>query len=217
MNDNIYLIAGGASLASFDFSLLKGKDIIVVNKAILDVPFAKYFLTIDYTFIDHKLNNVKKIFQQSKATKVFIANLYPNYMIEEEGRIIDMRSNYVYKLNDFDMIIKSYNNSGIGFNFNDFRSGDNSGFCALQLAICLGYKNIHLLGYDLHAEKITHYHGGYGKSIEQFNKILNKYTSNFLYTLKILKWKHNDIKLYNYSTNSPLNKIIEKKQLEDIK
>ena len=217
MKEEVYLIAGGTSLKGFDFSLLKGKDIIAVNKAILDVPFAKYFITIDYTFIDHKLNDIKKIFPNSKATKVFIANLSPYYMVEEKGRIVDTRTNYVYDLSKFDMVIKSRYKSGVGFNFNQFAHGNNSGFCALQLAICLGYKKIHLLGYDLCvSEDRTHYHSGYRQNKEIFNSKLKEYLNNFLYTLKILKLRQPDIEIYNYSSNSLLPKT-NLKNLEHIK
>ncbi len=205
MKDEVFIIAGGTSLKGFDFSKLKNKDVIAVNKSLLDAPFAKYFLTMDYTLIDHKLNDIHNVFQNSKATKIFIANLCPDYMIEEKGRIIDNRTNYVYDLSKFDMIIKSRYTAGVGFNFNQFTHGNNSGFCGLQLAICLGYKKIHLLGYDLCvSEKGTHYHKGYRQNIEKFNIKLKEYLDNFLYTLKILKFRKSDIEIYNYSSNSEL-------------
>ena len=216
MNNEVFIVAGGTSLQGFEFSKLKDKDVIAVNKAILDVPTAKYFITMDYTFIDHKLNDIKKIFQNSKATKIFIANLYPYYMIEEKGRIVDTRTNYVYDLSKFDMVIKSKYKSGIGFNFNQFAHGNNSGFCGLQLAICLGYKKINLLGYDLQVGETTHYHSGYKQNKEIFNSRLQKYLDNFLYTLKILKIKQSDIEIYNYSSNSLLPKT-NLKNLEYIK
>jgi hypothetical protein len=217
MKNDIYIVAGGTSLKEFNFSKLKGKDIIAVNKSILDVPFAKYFITMDYTFIDKKLKVGDKVkFEQSKATKIFIANLCPKYMSEKDGRIIDKRTNYIYKLNAFDMIIKSQYNIGIGWNFNQFVHGNNSGFCALQLAICLGYTNIHLLGYDLCiSENDTHYHKGYKQDPQKFNEKLKKYLSNFIYTLKILKMRRPNIKIYNYSSKGLLT-FTTMKSLEDI-
>ncbi len=216
MMKEIYIIAGGTSLKGFDFSKLKNKDVIVVNKAILDAPFAKYFITMDYTFIDKKLKEKKFVFEQSKANKIFIVNLCPEYMIEERGTIIDTRTNYVYDLNQFDMIIKSRFSKGVGFDFNKFSHGSNSGFCGLQLAICLGYKKIHLLGYDLQSSQSqTHYHQGYGQNITKFNEKLEQYLSNFKCALKILKFRHPDIEIYNYSPKSLLS-MTTMKSLEEI-
>lgn len=216
MKSDVYIIAGGTSLINFDFDKLKGKDIIAVNKSILDVPFAKYFITMDYTFIDKKLKEKKSIVKQSKATKIFIANLCPDYMIEAHGRIVDTRNNYIYRLNDFDMIIKSHYKTGIGWNFNQFVHGNNSGFCGLQLAICLGYEHIHLLGYDLYiSENETHYHGGYNQNPEKFNNKLQQYLGEMIYALKILKMHKPNIKIYNYSPKSLLT-VSNMKSLEQI-
>jgi len=212
----IYIVAGGNSLRDFDFSKLKNKEIIAVNKSILDVPFAKYFITMDYTFINKKLKEKKGILLNSQATKVFILNLLPDYMVERDGRIIDIRFNYVYELNLFNMIIKSYNKHGIGYSFKDFKHGNNSGFCALQMAICLGYTKIHLLGFDLMAEKETHYHGGYNQNPETFRLRLKIYLENFLYSFQSLKIERPDIEIYSYCENSPLNALLKVKKLEDI-
>ena len=218
MND-VYIVAGGTSLEKFDFSKLKGKEIIAVNKAILDAPFAKYFITMDFSFMDKKLKGDERDkFEVSKATKVFIANLYPKYMIEYDGRIIDRRNNYVYQLNDFDIIIKSHYKTGIGYEFNKFAHGNNSGFAALQLAICLGYINIHLLGFDLKTSfSKTHYHKGYNQNLKKLNIKLEEYGNNFISVLKILRFRRRDIKIYNYSPKSLINSLTIAKNLEDIK
>lgn len=157
----VYIVCGGPSLQGFDFSKLKGKDVIVVNKSIMDVPWAKYFVTMDFTF----LGKVPQDCLHNEATKIFIANFAPEYpyMKEHRGRIIDSRMGKVYDLAKFDVVMKSRNLEGLGFSFKDFRSGENSGFCAFQLAVLLGYKSIHLLGVDLVVKgDDTHYHGGYG-------------------------------------------------------
>jgi len=178
------------------------------------LPFAKYFITMDYTFIDKKLKIEEML--NIKSTKIFIANLCPDYMIEERGLIVDTRNNYVYCLNDFDVIIKSRVGWGLGAALNNFAHGDNSGFCAFQLAVCLGYKNIHLLGIDLNAKKKTHYHNGYNQNIVQFNKKLTAYADAFQHAFIILKIKHRNINIYNYSPKSVINEMVCPKKLEDI-
>jgi len=157
----VYVVCGGPSLIGFDFEKLRAQDVIVVNKSIVDVPWAKYFITMDFTF----LAKVPKECLSGGSTKVFVANFAPEYpyMAEVDGRIVDTRFNKVYTLNAFDMIIKSWRLDGLGTAFYDFRSGENSGFCAFQLAVLLGYDKINLLGVDLVVqEEKTHYHGGYG-------------------------------------------------------
>jgi len=209
-NKTVYIIGGGYSLKGFNFNKLKNKDTIVINKVIKYVPNPTYFITIDYTALK-KISSIKL----DKTTKVFIANFAHPYMKEEKGYIIDKRTNLIYDLTDFDMIIKSHQFEGIGFNWNDFRNGNNSGYCALQLAILLGYKNIYLLGIDLCVDKKSHFHEGYGRPIPYMKKRLNEYTQYFIPTLKQLK-KENKMNMYSCSVISKLNDIIPYIPLEKI-
>ena len=209
MRKEVYIVGGGYSLKNFDFNKLKDKDTIVVNKSIKHVPNPTYFITIDFTALKKipPINNIS-------PTKIFIANFTKPYLQEKEGRIVDVRFPLIYKLEDFDMIIKSYKTEGMGIKFNDFRNGDNSGYCALQLAIVLGYTEIHLLGIDLVIGEETHWHDGYGESKEKFGKKLDKYYENFVVGLNELKSKRPDIKVVSCSPISKLNETIPYKELE---
>ena len=210
MRKEVYIIGGGNSLKDFNFNKLKDKDTIVVNKAIKYVPNPTYFITMDFTAL-------KKIdcdlIAPSIFTRVFIANFAKPYLTEKNGQIVDTRSGLVYTLNDFTTIIKSYEEEGIGTQFYDFRSGNNSGYCALQLAVLLGYDRIYLLGMDLLAPEQTHFHGGYGESKEIFNLKLEGYYTNFVTGLKELKEKCPNIQVYSCSKISRLKDILPYKEI----
>jgi len=202
-NNEVYIIGGGSSLIGFDFSKLENKTTITVNKGITYVPNLNYFVTMDFTAL-------KKIppIEGSKATKIFIANLAESCLQEKDGQLVDVRFGLVYKLEDFDMIIKSRKKDGIGYDFKDFRNGENSGFCALQLAVILGYETIYLYGMDLTIGKETHFHGGYGQAKDKFQKKLDLYYSYFEQAIKKIKDEHK-IKIYSCSKTSRLNSLIE--------
>lgn len=201
---SIYIVGGGNSLKGFNFNKLSNKDTIVVNKAISYVPNPTYFVTMDFTFLA-KMKN--KDVPLSNATKIFIANFAKPYLKENNGKIVDTRFDLVYKLEDFDMIIKSHKETGMGLTFNDFRTGNNSGYCALQLAILLGYERIYLLGMDLTIDKETHFHGGYGESKEKFKQRLEGYYNNFKIGLNQIN-KNQNVKIYSCSKISKLNNLI---------
>jgi len=211
----VYIVGGGPSLKDFDFSKLNGHHVIAVNKSIFDVHHANYFLTIDYTFL-RKIDLIK--FNQINTTKVFVINFVNNYIKEVSGRIIDTRWNLPYDLKPFDVIIKSKSINGFGNTFGDFRNGNNSGFCALQLAILLGYTRINLLGFDLSIDKNkTHYHSGYSGTIQsQFLSRLDEYYKFFENGLIQLKDENPEIKIVSCSPISRLNQIIDYVNIEEI-
>jgi hypothetical protein len=213
----VFIVAGGPSLRGFDFNLLRNRETITVNKSVLVVPNPKYFITVDFTFL-RKLKNLN-LQTRNNLTKVFIACMHFPYMIEDDGRILDTRNGIIYDLRDFDVIIKSYVVAGIGYSFNEFRNGLNSGFCALQLAVLLGYKKIYLMGVDLmvlrSATTHTHYHEGYLQSPSKFVKNLEEYHQHFVTALTWLK-RDTDIEVISLSRISKLNNMIEFKEFSGV-
>jgi len=208
MKEEVYIIGGGYSLTDFDFDKLEDEDTIAINKSMTYIPNLNYFITMDFTAL-HKINSIQNL----NATKVFIANFTVPYLKEIDGRIVDTRFNLVYKLEEFDMIIKSYNIEGFGVQWNKFSHGMNSGYCALQLAILLGYKTINLLGIDLISDKGTHFHGGYGQTKEKFDIKLEQYYNYFYKSLLSLKELYSDINIYSCSDISRLNTILPYKKI----
>lgn len=202
----VYIVGGGASLKGFDFDKLKNKDTIAINKSLFYLDNPTYFITMDYTFLK-KTNNISLF----NIPKFFVTNLSTGDLIEKNGQFIDKKTTYILK--DFDIIIKSYKAEGIGFKWNDFRNGRNSAYCGLQLAILLGYKKINLLGIDLViTDNQSHFHGGYGESIERFNKKLERYYQYFEEGIKEIQQKAN-IKIYSCSAVSRLNNILSYKEV----
>jgi len=210
---SVFIIGGGTSLQNFDFSRLAFQDTIAVNKAIFDTPFPKYFITSDYTFL-RKINLTA--FNCIKTTKVFIANKSHKYLREINGRIIDTRLNLIYNLECFNVIIKSYTRSGMGYNFADFRNGENSGFCALQLAAILGYEKVYLLGIDLTCMEKTHYHEGYKQNPTKFTQKLNIYYEEFIKGIIQYRKLFPTREIISCSSISRLNDTLQYENIKDI-
>ena len=126
----------------------------------------------------------------------------------KDGKFKHVHSGYIYNLFSMNMIIKNAGVEGIGFEFKDFRTGYNSGFCAFQLAVLLGYKKIHLLGFDLcENNSKTHYHSKYKNRKTINNKMFEKFYTNFVLAIKILKEK-TDIEIISHSKISRLNNSV---------
>jgi len=214
MKDRIFIVAGGPSLQGFDFSLLKDEDTIVVNKSIFHVPTPNYFITSDYTFLRKIDINT---FRSIKTTKCFVINRSHDFLKEINGQVVDTRFNLIYRLGDFTLLIKSWKRSGMGLTFNEFRNGENSGYCALQLAIILGYEKIYLLGIDLVSqENRTHFHQGYGKDVESFNKILDIYHKEYIIGITEVKTLKPQVEITSCSSISPLNYVLPYVDIKDI-
>lgn len=212
MINTCFVIGGGPSLIGFNFSQLNGRDVIAVNKAILEVPNLKYFITVDYTFLK---KIPKQRFIASTASKFFVADFSHPFLKEQKGQIVDTRFNLVYDLQDYDTIIKAKKQDGFGFSFNDFRTGLNSGYCALQLALILGYEKIYLLGFDLNVNGVmTHFHGGYGERPEKFSPKLTTYFDKFRDGLIYLT-RETDRKVFSCSPTSRLNDLIPYKPVQE--
>ena len=209
-NNKVFIVGGGPSLQSFDFKTLNGHDIIAVNKSIEFIDKVKYFLTMDYTFLKKTDLTINEINNKSEHS-VFILNNEHNYISQINGVFTDTRYNLRYEdLDLFDNIIISSsqtdNITGFGLTLDNFQHGNNSGYCALQLALLLGYDEIYLLGFDLNKVKNqTHFHRGYKQSLSQFDSKLNQYRSNFANSIKL----SNATNIFTINNNSYLNTYIK--------
>lgn len=208
-----FIIGGGPSLKGFDFSQLEGEDVIVTNAAISYVKHAKYFVTMDYQILS-KISNIFEKAKSKNCETIFVANFAREYMKFQNGHIIDIRNRQAYKqVHLFDHVIRStgftHPNKGFGDNWDEFQNGRNSGFCAIQLALLLGYKEVYLLGFDMGITKrATHFHTGYRQTTSRFAKNLQTYLTLFKQTLKRYKGKN---RIISCTPNSPLNQFVKHK------
>jgi len=215
VSKSIAIVGGGPSLKNFDFEQLRNIETIVTNVAILDVPEPTYFITVDYTFLS-KISNQINLFKNTNCTKIFVADLAHKNLVERDGHIVDTRIRLIYKLEMFDIIIKARGQIGMGLTFNDFRTGVNSGYCALQLAVLLGYTKVYLFGIDLCINEHMHYHAQY-RNNSQFLNRLKIYENYFIRGLKQLKRARPNIELISCSSISSLNKEIPYLNWKDLK
>jgi len=201
----IFIVGGGPSLVGFGFSSLTDKCTLAVNKSVFHIPNLNYFISVDYTFL-RKVS--KEVFNSIRVKKFFVADFsYPS-LKEVNGQITDTRYDMTYDLRDYNVLIRARKQEGIGYTFDDFRTGRNSGFCALQLAVIFGFRKIYLLGMDLNQRGKTHYHEGYGERVKTFVPKLDKYYDYFKIGLEQLHQERPDIQVVSCSPISRLNDVI---------
>ena len=148
-----FIIAGGPSLAGFDFERLRDEKVIAINRAFEYVPWADILFFMDnrfYKYVHSEAFGAKalKTWNEFEGFKVFL-----NLM----GRKYDD----VYS-------VRSLGRTGVSPSIaKGLFHGNNSGVGALNLAVTLKASPIYLLGYDMKygtdakGKKKTHFHSGY--------------------------------------------------------
>jgi hypothetical protein len=135
--------------APYKCKIPDGVDLIVVNDEIVNYPNAKYFVTLDYALSAKIFDDFE--FRRFKGCKVFILCLHG--AVKDGYTVHDEKFNLEYNLAPFGMIIKSRKMEGISNGFKDFRNNGNSGLAAVQFALCMGYRNIHIYGIDMNSSE----------------------------------------------------------------
>lgn len=188
-----FIIGGGPSLSGFDWTKLKGKRTIGVNRA-----FEKFDPTINFSMDTRFLAwlergvyglDVRKKFRKSAAYIVwqctYIAQL-PIFI-------------YIIKVHKMDYYTgcRAFTDSlknGIGH-------GDNSGYGALNLACCLGANPIYLLGFDMkHENGKSHWHEGHPADQKEEN--VKKWIGHFGWAAPLIKSR--GFRVINLNPNSAL-------------
>ena len=176
----VYIVGGGPSLRDFDFSTLNGRPTIVVNRAFESVPDADVFITMDGRF----LRTYQEGLAHFAGHKIFVENgplkgSIPDGILTCPGigeKAISQRLSW-----------------GLGH-------GNNSGFCAINLALVLGAERVVLLGFDLLDRESTepvHYHSGYPWN--STSREYARFRDNFNWLARI-KWCKD--KIFNFNPNS---------------
>jgi len=196
-----FIIGGGPSLTDFDFSLLKDKITIGINRS---------FEFIDTTFLyinDKQYYNNIIDYKFSRDTYLKFKS-FPGHIVMPtpwDGN----RLMYNVK------IIKRSLSSVVHTDINDgIFNGSNSGFGSIMFAIALGIKTIYLLGFDMSRNKNkTHYHSGYYDNYEHYDEKLNIYKKMFILFHKEIEI--NGVQVYNLNRDSNL-KCFKFKEIGDI-
>jgi len=195
-----FVIGGGPSLKDFDFSKLKGELIIGVNRA-----YEKIDCTIMFSMDNRYYQWITRGELKGKAREKFID--FKGYKVWLSAS----RHEYPKDVYQLGWV------GGEGFSWslkNGLGGGSNSGFGALNLAVCLGANPIYLLGYDMRGQngKQAWWHEGYPQ--RQPNEVYAKFIERFSKIAPELKQR--GIKVINLNTNSSL-KCFEFGSLDSIK
>ena len=195
-----FIIGGGESLKDFDFSKLKNELVIGVNRAYERIDCTINF-AMDHTFYEWITGGrlgqeAKKKFEDFKGLPVWLDSAGYDY---PRGIFILSKSsdnNINYSMKD-----------GIG-------GGTNSGFGALNLAVCLGANPIYLLGFDMKGKdgKQAWWHDGYPDKVG--DKIYQSFINDFNRAVPRLKEK--EFRVVNLNPESEL-KCFDFGKFEDIK
>jgi len=214
-----FVVGGGPSLTGFDFSLLRNKDTITVNNSVFDVPDPNYFITMDYTWLTKNrirygkcVTSKDRKFMSDSIHKVFVVAFGGDRCIKTGIGVIDRKFDLEYDLRVFDQVVYSSRYGGIGLTFDDFRTGSDSGYSALQLAVVLGYKKIYLLGMDFTvgegcANQIHYYQSIDSVASERFRKKLDEFMIPYPKAFEDIA-RRTDIEVFSCSPISRLNQYI---------
>lgn len=217
MTEPCFIVGGGPSLRGFNYQLLRDKHVIAVNQSIFQLPFAKWFCTMDYTWLqksrvlcENKITDTKgQAFYHHPAEKVFVL-AFSEPRLEEisPSRYIDHQYEMTYDLSMFNRVVRASGYGGIGFSWSTFCAGSDSGYSALQLAVVLGYKVIYLLGFDFCISGgMTHGHSDYApQDLIRFDHQLKEFMQPYPQAFDILQSK--GIRVYSGSHISRLNQFI---------
>ena len=157
-NKPCFVVGGGPSLEGFDYSLLTGYRTIGVNRAFekfeptiifsMDVRYLNWLYMGKYEDRRDGKDALYKFINRTSLKVWLCTNIF-----KFPSNIFIVRAHRTYrnalKAFTFSMV------DGIGH-------GDNSGYAALNLAVCLGANPIYLLGFDCkHKDGKTHWHSGH--------------------------------------------------------
>lgn len=187
-----FIIGGGPSLRGFDFSRLQGELSIGVNRAFTGVDCTILF------FMDRECyewmiggdlgGEVQRKFRAFKGFKVCLYIALYDY--PRDIRLLRNTGSTAFT---------SSMRNGIG-------SGTNSGYAALNLAVCLGANPIYLLGFDMSGSsdgKWHWWHGAYPqRPMTTEKKVYRKFMQDFERVAPELKSR--DVRVVNLNRQSAL-------------
>lgn len=154
-----FIVGGGLSLKGFDFSRLDGELVIAVNRAFEFVPKATIMIGQDAQLWGWYENGVlgqeaTDKFKSFKGIKAWYNT--QQFPFPEDLYLINTihRVSFDWKNLDYSLGLPGFTNTGLS---------------AICLAVCLGAKEIYLLGFDCKGEngKTANFHDGYPQKNEE--------------------------------------------------
>ena len=201
MRKRVFVVCGGPSLESESLGWLRKEDTIAVNHMARYLPEPTYFLTADSGVICKAVKN--KFWELSERTKTVVvinSKEHPNWKKVQHC---------IYKFDEY--IVPTRWDGRISLDDSEFATGKNTGLCALQYAVRLGYKEIYLLGVDLQMDGNRKYcYDNEARNSSPYGVFLQHFTTGCKILLRA------NIKVYSCSSVSPLNRILPYKKLVDI-
>lgn len=173
-------IAGGPSLADFDFSFLEDKNVIAINNAFLKVASANvcYFSDLDWfeRWKDQlKQHPGRKIRGHLPDKQINVDWVEEWSFTQERGLVLDPRC---------------------------LAHGFNSGAAAINLAVQLGFRKLFLLGYDMQiVDGRTNFHSDHKRTTPQ-----HAYTNQFMpsFEAMVQPLKKAGVEVFNATPGSAL-------------
>jgi hypothetical protein len=189
--DKVFIVAGGWSLKGFDFSRLKGKNVIAVNEACMYVDH-DYCMSIDIRLIMEN-KHLHRRHEAMKGSKVITSH--------------EPTVNHPFDL----VVMLSSGCEGFDFRPDRIKTGGNSGYAAINASYHLGAREVYLLGYDLSINGQKYFYGGH-----ECENLTADYTSlNRYYEFMAQDLEGSDFRVYNCSKDSALD-VFPKINIDDV-
>ena len=200
-NDKCFIIAGGPSLADFDFSQLHDQYTIGINKAFAYYPVSAVY-AMDFGFYS-RLHVARQNEHWTRLAALWRQFRGMKYLIRHSDEEPERHRNdptYCF----IDLIKKPMLTFDLA---QGIYIGNNSGTGALCLAIALGYREIYLLGYDMKVDvknRRTHWHEGYPeRSLAEAAKETKTFINDFMKLATLIR--QTSVKVVNLNPDSALD------------
>jgi len=160
-----FILAGGPSLAGFDFNLIKDELTIGINKSFTRFPTTLNY-AMDLGFYNLVMNSTSKDARAKQLHQQWLSYRGIKVFLKRPG----------FRLDSSVFVVNNLREQRLSFDLEEgIFGGSNSGLGALMLAIALGATKIGLLGYDMKVDNVmkrTHWHEGY--SHQRFDTMQSK-------------------------------------------
>jgi hypothetical protein len=192
----VAIICTGPSLNKNDLDLVRGCKTIAVNDAYLVAPWADVLYAADDRWWAWQLSGVVKSWPWVTFTKQQVSEAIRAF----KGQTVTIEHPTVSKFPQF--VLKNDGGDGLSERPDAVRTGQNSGYQALNIAILSGAKKILLLGYDMHYPNgKSHAHNGHEVKIAEHSYI--RYAKNFSSMQHQLR--NLDVQVINCTPGSKIN------------